>query len=133
LQLATLSNALLKDLGHLHRRQGGEMIDWARIRVLQNEIGAEDFGDVVELFLDEVEAEIATLRAGYDPTQLESKFHMLKGSALNLGFRTFAEHCQTGETAASENRHSQIDVSATLSVYDLSKTEFLMGLRQQGV
>ncbi len=108
------------------------MIDWARIRELQNEIGAEDFGDVVELFLDEVESEIAELRAEYDQTQLESKFHMLKGSALNLGFRKFAEHCQAGETAASENRHCQIDVPATLAVYDLSKVEFLEGLKNQG-
>ena len=108
------------------------MIDWARITELQNEIGLEDFDDVIELFLEEVEAEIADLRAGYDQTQLEAKLHMLKGSALNMGFRTFAEHCQTGETAAAENRHSQIDVPATLTIYDLSKAEFLAGQKQQG-
>ncbi len=109
------------------------MIDWARIRELQNEIGLEGFDEVIELFLDEVDSEIAVLRAGLDPAKLESQFHMLKGSALNMGFRTFAEYCQTGETAAAENRHSQIDVPATLATYDRSRTEFLAGLKQQGI
>ncbi|HEY9040295.1 MAG TPA: Hpt domain-containing protein [Roseovarius sp.] len=108
------------------------MIDWVRIRELQNEIGLEDFDEVIELFLDEVETEIAMLRAGRDQAQMESRLHMLKGSALNMGFQTFAEHCQTGETAAAANRHFEIDVPATLAIYDLSKTELLAGLKQQG-
>ncbi|MCQ0091483.1 Hpt domain-containing protein [Roseovarius sp. M141] len=107
------------------------MIDWSRVRELQNEIGAEDFGEVVEIFLEEVESEIADLHAGCDPAQLEYKFHSLRGSALNLGFRAFAEHCQTGETAAAQSQHSQIDVPATRTIYDLSKTEFLTRLNQQ--
>ena len=31
------------------------MIDWNRISTLRDEVGAEDFDEVVELFLDEVE------------------------------------------------------------------------------
>ena len=34
------------------------MIDWTRVSELRDEIGAEDFGDVVEIFLEEVEAEV---------------------------------------------------------------------------
>ncbi len=107
------------------------MINWARIRELEIEIGVEDFVEVIELFLDEVDTEIAALRDGQDRTRLESQLHMLKGSALNMGFQAFAEHCQTGETAAAENRHCQIDVPATLAIYDLSKAEFLAGLKQK--
>lgn len=34
------------------------MIDWARIIELHDEIGADDFNEVVELFLSEVEERI---------------------------------------------------------------------------
>ena len=30
------------------------MIDWPRVKELKDEIGAEDFGEVVDLFLEEV-------------------------------------------------------------------------------
>ncbi len=106
------------------------MIDWARILELHREIGPDDFSEVVEIFLEEVESEINELRSGCDLTQMESKFHMLKGSALNLGFRDFAEHCQVGEKVAGLNQHSQIDMQAVLAVYDMSKSEFLAGLNQ---
>ncbi|WP_442970022.1 hypothetical protein [Roseovarius sp. ZX-A-9] len=43
------------------------MIDWSRVAELRSEIGAEDFDEVVELFLEEVEAEISVLRAGCPP------------------------------------------------------------------
>ena len=38
------------------------MIDWARVSELRDEVGAEDFDEVVELFLEEVEEAIAALR-----------------------------------------------------------------------
>ena len=37
------------------------MIDWERVSELIDEIGAEDFGEVVELFLDEVDNAIQLL------------------------------------------------------------------------
>ena len=37
------------------------MIDWSRVHELVDEIGAEDFGEVVELFLAEVETAIDLL------------------------------------------------------------------------
>ncbi len=107
------------------------MIDWARITELYKELGAEDFSEIVEIFLEEVASEIIKLQDGCEQTQLASKFHMLRGSALNLGFREFAEHCQSGETAAGQNRHSQIDLNATLAVYDKSKSEFWAGLKHR--
>ncbi|PVA10754.1 histidine kinase [Pelagivirga sediminicola] len=106
------------------------MIDWARITELRDEIGADDFCDVVVLFLEEVEEEICQLRDGCETAQLEARLHMLKGSALNLGFRTFSEFCQRAETAAANGQHAQIDMPATLASFDASKTAFLSGLER---
>lgn len=104
------------------------MIDWTRIQELRNEIGAEDFGEVVQLFLEEAEEEIAALRSGCDTSQIESRLHMLKGSALNLGFRSFAALCQTGETAAARRDFAQIDLPTILAGFDISRTQFIEGL-----
>lgn len=104
------------------------MIDWSRVSELRDEIGAEDFDDVVELFLEEVEAEIEALRGGCDPATLESRLHFLKGSALNLGFREFSVLCQRGETAAAQGAHAEIDLAATVARFDESRTAFLSGL-----
>ena len=52
------------------------MIDWERIIVLRDEVGAEDFGEVVELFLDEVEEVISRLRATPDMSTLEEDLHL---------------------------------------------------------
>ena len=75
------------------------MIDWERVAELRSEIGAEGFAEVVELFLDEVEAMVMAM--GKTPGKLEDELHFLKGSALNLGFRTFSAQCQKGETLAA--------------------------------
>jgi HPt (histidine-containing phosphotransfer) domain-containing protein len=104
------------------------MIDWARIAELRAEIGAEGFEEVVELFLEEVEAEISSLRAGCTDNALESRLHFLKGSALNLGFTAFSELCQQGESAAASGHADQVDLPATIASYDAAKIEFIKGL-----
>lgn len=106
------------------------MIDWSRVAELRDEIGAEDFSDVVELFLDEVEAEIGALRDGCAQGDLEAKLHFLKGSALNLGFQAFSALCQAGESAAAAGQYDQIDLPATLDSFGASKSEFIGGLER---
>jgi HPt (histidine-containing phosphotransfer) domain-containing protein len=101
------------------------MIDWNRVRELRDEIGADSFGEVVELFLEEVEEEIAKLRAGEDLGGLESRLHFLKGSALNLGFADFSHKCQAGETAASQGAAHSVDIAGIVASYDASKIVFL--------
>lgn len=102
------------------------MIDWARVSELREEIGEEDFAEVVDLFLEEVDSVIGTLSAGM--TDLEAQLHFLKGSALNLGFRVFSELCQQGETAAAEGQGASVDVARVCSVYAASRSEFASGL-----
>lgn len=108
------------------------MIDWARITELSEEIGAEDFDDVVALFLEEVDDEIAVLRAAGTACDLESKLHFLKGGALNLGFQDFSVLCQQGESAAAAGQSDDVDVPAILASYEVSRAKFVTGLRRQG-
>jgi HPt (histidine-containing phosphotransfer) domain-containing protein len=104
------------------------MIDWSRITELRAEIGDEGFAEIVELFLEEVESEIDSLRTGCPENALEAQLHALKGSALNLGFTEFSRLCQAGETAAAQGRAREVDLPSTIASFDASKRAFLLGL-----
>jgi HPt (histidine-containing phosphotransfer) domain-containing protein len=104
------------------------MIDWDRVDELREEIGAEDFDEVVDLFLDEVEEVIGRLQNGPDMANLEADLHFLKGGALNLGFRMFSQLCQAGEAAAAAGRGDTVDLGAILSAFEESKNVFAQTL-----
>jgi HPt (histidine-containing phosphotransfer) domain-containing protein len=103
------------------------MIDWDRVAELRNEIGAEDFAEVVEMFLEEADEVAATMTANNTPDAVESALHFLKGSALNLGFRDLAQLCQIGEKAASMGHVGGIDLLQVVAVYEQSKSTFKAG------
>lgn len=107
------------------------MIDWARVFELRQEIGAEDFDEVVELFLEEVEEVIARLREQTSRSSLEQDLHFLKGSALNLGFSAFSTLCQHGELLAAQGEASDVDVPKILESYDQSRSTFVEELPQK--
>lgn len=107
------------------------MIDWARVAELRDEIGAEDFVEVVLLFLEEADEVVAKLPGCADAASLEAALHFLKGSALNLGFRTLARLCQDGERLAATG-DTTIDRAAVAQAYDASKAEFDAGLETLG-
>ncbi|MEO1188237.1 MAG: Hpt domain-containing protein [Pseudomonadota bacterium] len=104
------------------------MIDWKRVGQLRDEIGPEDFAEVVEIFLEEVEEEIGALSSNPAPDTLEARLHFLKGSALNLGFESFSTLCKDGETAAAKGHAKQIDLTQIVTSYSQSKTEFISAL-----
>lgn len=104
------------------------MLDWSRIDELRDEIGAEDFGDVVELFLEEVEEVISRLRTNPDREQLEQDLHFLKGSALNLGFSSFSILCQEGERLSCAGQPDLVDIAAIVEEYERSRDRFLAEL-----
>lgn len=106
------------------------MIDWPRVSELREEVGPDDFGEVVEIFLEEVEGVIAKL-AGGDHAQLEQDLHFLKGSAMNLGFDEFSALCLDGERRAAEGDAGSVDVAAVIASYQASKTSFLSGLNEK--
>jgi len=100
------------------------MIDWSRVTELRDEIGAEDFEEVVEIFLEEVEEVIGKLQSD-DRGTLEQDLHFLKGSALNLGFQSFSSKCQDGESLSARGEASAVDLKEILALYENSKTSFL--------
>lgn len=106
---------------------GIAMIDWDRVNELRNEIGAADFDEVAQLFLEETDEVIANINRDKSTQAVESALHFLKGSALNLGFCKLAALCQTGEKAAAAGDYGHIDLPAVIAVYEASKLAFETG------
>jgi HPt (histidine-containing phosphotransfer) domain-containing protein len=105
-----------------------DVIDWERVNALREEVGAEDFDEVVELFLEEVDAEISSLESAASQGELGAKLHFLKGSALSLGFSHFSKLCQSGEALAASNPESGIDLPEIFECYQTSRKTFLDNL-----
>ena len=102
------------------------MIDWSQIQQLEEDIGAEDFGDVVVLFIEEVDEAVAQLQtiAPTDLAQLAPALHFLKGSAYNLGFKSFGDYCSNGEIQAMDGGGTDIDITKVAALYETSKALF---------
>ncbi len=105
------------------------MIDWARVKELRDEIGAEDFAEVVALFLEEADEVIARISPVLGAKALESDLHFLKGAALNLGFADFAALCQDGERVAAAG-DATVDLAPVSACYQGSKSALQIGLAQ---
>ncbi|MGB3281048.1 MAG: Hpt domain-containing protein [Pseudorhodobacter sp.] len=103
------------------------MIDWERVRELRDEIGCDDFAEVVQLFLEETDEVSENIGQDSTPQAIESALHFLKGSALNLGFRDLAALCQIGEKAAASGQSASIDLAQVVRVYESSKAAFAAG------
>lgn len=107
------------------------MIDWSRVHALKDEVGEEDFDEVITLFLEEVEEVIARLWSAPEMAALEQDLHFLKSSALTMGFTHFADLCQAGETLAARERADDIDLTEVLNSFDESKSFFLAELPER--
>ncbi len=100
-----------------------ELINWAKVAELRDDVGAEDFDEVVDLFLLEVEETLAEL--GKADRSAEHDLHFLKGSALNLGFTALSELCRIGEESAAKDADYQPECDAIRTTYDASRAEFM--------
>ncbi|MFW2542858.1 Hpt domain-containing protein [Primorskyibacter sp. 2E107] len=108
------------------------MIDWARVAELRDEIGPEDFAEVLELFLSEVENAIVLLEsAAGNPIVTEEQMHFLKGAALNLGFSDLADVCQRGEKAAATGDAHAVPFGAVRTIFENSRAAFLQDFPQR--
>ena len=103
------------------------MIDWDRVESLRQEVGADAFDDIADLFLEEVEPVIERLERAPDPARFEQDLHFLKGSAVNLGFASFGALCQQGERLAATGQAGRIDIAAVIDLYRSSRRVFLDG------
>lgn len=104
------------------------MIAWKHIEMLRGEIGEDDFQDIVVVFLEEVEEALEALTPGMTPDDMAASLHFLKGSALNLGFQTFAAACETGECALKRGGACNIDLEDLRDTYTRSRASLLKGL-----
>jgi HPt (histidine-containing phosphotransfer) domain-containing protein len=101
------------------------MIDWDRVRELREEIGADAFEEVLDLFLEEVETALALLRTATAEDDLEAQLHFLKGSALNLGFAALADLCSQGEALSRAGAREEVDIAEIIASFDASRDTFL--------
>lgn len=96
------------------------MLDWDHINRLRNEISAEDFSEIVDLFHGEVADVFNRVNArGATHTDM----HFLKGSAANLGFVAFSKTCQITEHALREGKPN-VDLTAVFDSYQKSCLQF---------
>lgn len=100
------------------------MIDWDRVVELREEVGADAFDEVVELFLEEVENGLSELPAISDGAALSDALHFLKGSALNLGFTDFTKLCRQDEERDVAKGAAAVDLVAISDCYNRSKERF---------
>lgn len=101
------------------------MIDWKRVDELREEIGADGFVEVADMFLDEAEGAVRALMTGLPPDEVAAQLHFLKGSALNLGLSALAALCQEGERKAADGQGAEVDAAQVATVYQTSRASLL--------
>ncbi|MDA7963749.1 Hpt domain-containing protein [Ruegeria sp.] len=106
------------------------MIHWPRVKQLRDEVGADEFDEVIQIFLEEVQEAIARLHQDTARLQIEQNLHFLKGSALSLGFDQFSKLCQDGERRAAAGEGAQVDLPEIIAAFDQSKQAFEAGLAE---
>ncbi len=106
------------------------MIDWKRVKDLRDEIGEDDFLEVVAMFLEETDEVVAQLETAPQVASIEGRLHFLKGSALNIGLAELADLCQIGEKTAAMGDAVSVDIDPIIASYKLSKDVLLRSLGQ---
>lgn len=101
------------------------MIDWARVRTLKADIGEDEFAEIVDIFLEEMQETLKQLDAANTPELLEHTLHALKNGALNLGFETVSALCEAGERQAASGASAMIDLPAIRKAFDQTLARFL--------
>lgn len=107
------------------------MIEWSRVMELRDEVGAEDFDEVVELFLEEVDEAVTRLGSAPARGSIVEDLHFLKGSAMNLGFQEFAQRCSDGEKLSAAGQADGVNLNEVIDIYNSSRAEFLQNLNHQ--
>lgn len=96
------------------------MIDWDRISELRNEVGEDDFAEVLVIFFDEV----ADVLEGLENGSIDAKrrdLHFLKGSAMNIGLADVSALCRCCESALAANPDEAVDLSPIRTAFLASK------------
>ena len=97
------------------------MIDWIRIDELRDEVGQDDFGDIVGVFFEEA---LENLRRADTVVTLLGQLHFLQGSALNLGFSNFAAICRNEENSLEKDPSHTVEIDKICAAFSSSKQQF---------
>ena len=108
---------------------GGDLVNWQRVGELEDEIGGDEFAEVIEIFLEECDATAARLP---ETQALEADLHFLRGAAMNLGLDRLAAACQSGERAAAGGSGASVDRAAIAALYDASRAALVDGATRRG-
>lgn len=103
-----------------------DLINWAKVQDLCDDVGRDSLDEVIDLFLEEVETALQTIGMAED---LEAALHFVKGCALNIGFDHFTHLAATGESLAARGLPDQVDLTALDHAYRISKQVFLAEVR----
>ena len=98
------------------------MIDWDRISELQDEVGEEDFAEVLEMFFAEVDETLDGLGTASGDA-LMGGLHFLKGAALNIGMARVSALCQSAEATLKAGGNAPVDLAAIRDALEASQTE----------
>ncbi|RVV98033.1 hypothetical protein EKE94_11250 [Mesobaculum littorinae] len=86
-------------------------ICWQRLNEVRDDIGVEDFADIVHLFLEETEEGLTSLDWAGPVQDRADRLHFVKGAALNLGLSGLAEGCSAaGRHALEDPEQAQADL-----------------------
>ena len=100
------------------------LVNRSRLNEFEAEIGHDEFGEVVEIFLEECDSTAAHLASGAGD-EIGSVLHFLRGAAMNLGLDALAAACQEGERAAARGEGESVDGPAIAALYDASRKALL--------
>lgn len=95
------------------------LVNPARVEALCQEIGEDDFPEVLEMFLSESAQVVARLQEAADPAAVSADMHFLKGSALTMGLDDLAAFCLTAEQGAA------LDPVALADLFERSRAALL--------
>ncbi|MEO0917385.1 MAG: Hpt domain-containing protein [Pseudomonadota bacterium] len=93
-----------------------------RISELKEEVGEDDFAEVIGIFFEEVEEVLEELPTS-NGERLAEKLHFLKGSALNLGLDAVGNLCRDAETRLRSDPSNLPNIAEILAIYEASKAQ----------
>jgi len=101
------------------------MIDWQRVSDLRDEVGEEDFPEIVTVFLEEVDEVLTRLAAPGAQPPTPGDMHFLKGSAKTLGFAETAALCKRREAVLKERPTETTTIEPVIDAFHIERTELL--------
>lgn len=100
------------------------MIDWTKVTDLRYELGAENFHEMVGIFVQELDEVIGELDERVELATLPELLVFMTDSSDRLGFSAFAEACRERELALDPQGIEFIDVEHLIILYCESRVAF---------